>query len=145
MDELTTFAVAQDNQSADVDVFGVDTSTNFGMNFVDTSIKVIKNINVENYSRYNITRVIVEVLQKLCYEQYDRECKQFTIYSSEKFYSVLPYSRNMDKLMKMMQNAKMIYSWTNYSRDSKADTTATYRIAAKLHCPKIYEYAGNQF
>lgn len=70
MDELTTFVVAQDDQSADVDVFGVDTSTNFGMNFVDTSIEVIKNINVKNYSRYNITRVITEVLQKLCYEQY---------------------------------------------------------------------------
>lgn len=78
MDELTTFAGVQDNQNADIGVFGVDTSTDFGTKFVNTSIEIIKNINVENYSRYNITRVIAETLQKLCKNsQQDVSIKEF--------------------------------------------------------------------
>lgn len=77
MDELTTFAGVQNNRDTDVGVFGVDTSTNFGNNFVNACIEVIKSINPDSYSQYNITRVIAEVLQKFCYQR-DVSTKRLT-------------------------------------------------------------------
>ncbi|XP_072767895.1 lactosylceramide 4-alpha-galactosyltransferase-like isoform X2 [Anoplolepis gracilipes] len=143
LDELTTFAGVQDNRDTDVGVFGVDTSTNFGEKFVNACVEVIKSINADNYTRYNITRVISEVLQKLCYQQHDRECQQFTIYPPEKFYP--PYPQNVDEITKLIKNTTIIHFGTTYSQNTKTDAAAIYRMIAKQHCPKIYEYAGKQF
>ncbi|CAL1679630.1 unnamed protein product [Lasius platythorax] len=147
LDELTTFAGVRDNRDMDIGVFGVDTSTNFGEKFVNACVEVIKNTNADSYSRYKITRVITEVLQQLCYQRDNRECRQFTIYPPEKFYPVSPYSRNADEMMtNMMKNATTIHLFrTDYSRNDEADVAAIYRMAAKQHCPKIYEHAEKIF
>lgn len=59
----------QDNRDKDVGVFGVDTSTNFGRNFIDACMEIIKSTNANTYLRYNITRVITEAVWKLCYQR----------------------------------------------------------------------------
>ncbi|KAL6433872.1 hypothetical protein ACFW04_005831 [Cataglyphis niger] len=146
LDELTSFVGVINNRDTDVGVFGVDTSTNFGNNFVNACIEVIKSINPDSYSQYNITRVIAEVLQKFCYQRDNRDCRQFTIYPPEKFYPVLPYSRNMDEITKIIKNATTIHLWTDHqSQNTNVDAAAIYRMIVKQHCPRIYEYSGNQF
>lgn len=147
MDELTTFAGVRDDRDTHVGVFGVDTSTNFGRSFVDACVEVIKNTNEDSYSQYNITRIITDVLEKLCYQRENEECQQFTIYPPEKFYPVSPYSQNADEMMKMMKNAKTIHLFQtdDYIRNVEADVATIYKTAAMQNCPKVYEYAGEEF
>lgn len=68
MNELTTFAGVRNDQDNDVGVFGFDTSTDFGKKFIDLCIEIIKSTNMNNYLKYNITRIITEAIQKLCYQ-----------------------------------------------------------------------------
>lgn len=66
---LTTFAGVQDNRDMGIGVFGIDTSTNFGKNFADACMEIIKNTNADNYSQYNITRIVTKAVWKLCYQR----------------------------------------------------------------------------
>ncbi|XP_077256864.1 lactosylceramide 4-alpha-galactosyltransferase-like isoform X1 [Temnothorax americanus] len=172
LDELTTFVGVQDNRDMGVGVFGVDTSTTFGRSFADACMEVIEDINADSYLRYNITRVVTEAVWKLCYQRNvnrlsrDKECRRFTIYPPEKFYpassalqKVRPNETRTAEMLKLRmpigKNAMTIhYSWNNsndYTRDedvdgvgddAEADNTAAYKMAARQHCPKIYEFAG---
>lgn len=148
LDELTTFVGVQDNQDMSVGVFGVDTSTNFGRSFADAWMEIIKDTNADTYSRYNITRVVTEAVWKLCYQRNDKECRRFTIYPPEKFYPasldlrrVYPNETRAEEMTRIGRNAMTIHSWNDYNRHAEMDNTA-YKMAAKQHCPKIYEFAG---
>ncbi|XP_011873510.1 PREDICTED: uncharacterized protein LOC105565148 isoform X4 [Vollenhovia emeryi] len=72
LEELTTFAGVQDNRDMDIGVFGVDASSSFGRSFADACMEIVKDINADNYSRYNITRIVTEAVWNLCYQ---RNCK----------------------------------------------------------------------
>ncbi|XP_011701725.1 PREDICTED: uncharacterized protein LOC105458251 [Wasmannia auropunctata] len=154
LDELTTFTGVQNNRDMNVGVFGIDTSTNFGRNFADSCMEIIKSISVNSYSQYNITRVITEAVWKLCYQQNDKECRQFTIYPPEKFYPRLPDSQGVhhsnkmrtEEMLKIGKNAMTIHTWSDDRKDAETDdNVAAYEMAAKQNCPKTYEFAGKNF
>lgn len=69
LEELTTFVGVRSDRDKDIGVFGVDTSTDFGREFVNVCMEIVKNTDATNYVKYNITNVITEALQKLCYQQ----------------------------------------------------------------------------
>ncbi|KYN42320.1 Lactosylceramide 4-alpha-galactosyltransferase [Trachymyrmex septentrionalis] len=146
LDKLTTFAGVQDNRDVDVGVFGVDTSTDFGRNFIDACMEIIKSTNANSYLRYNITRVITEAIWKLCYQRNDKECRQFTIYSPEKFYPSFSDSREVHtnktrakEMLKIEKNAMMIHLLNNYNRSTEANNVMAFKMAAEQNCPKIYD------
>ncbi|XP_018313109.1 uncharacterized protein [Mycetomoellerius zeteki] len=145
LDKLTTFAGMQDNRDKDVGVFGVDTSTNFGRNFIDACMEIIKSTNANTYLRYNITRVITEAVWKLCYQRNDKDCRRFTIYAPEKFYPSFPDSREVHpnktrakEMLKTQKNTMTIHLLNNYNRSTQANNVAAFKMAAKQNCPKIY-------
>ncbi|KAG5334749.1 A4GAT galactosyltransferase, partial [Acromyrmex charruanus] len=154
LDKLTTFTGVQNNRDMSVGVFGVDTSTNFGRNFVDACMEIIKSTNANSYLRYNITRVITEAVWKLCYQRNDKECRQFTIYSPEKFYPSFPDSREVHtnktrakEMLKIEKNAMTIHLLNNYNRSTEAwlSNVMAFKMAAEQNCPKIYKLVGKNF
>ncbi|KAG5343163.1 A4GAT galactosyltransferase, partial [Acromyrmex heyeri] len=154
LDKLTTFTGVQNNRDMSVGVFGVDTSTNFGRNFVDACMEIIKSTNANSYLRYNITRVITEAIWKLCYQRNDKECRQFTIYSPEKFYPSFPDSREVHtnkirakEMLKIEKNAMTIHLLNNYNRSTEAwlSNVMAFKMAAEQNCPKIYKLVGKNF
>ncbi|XP_011641827.1 lactosylceramide 4-alpha-galactosyltransferase-like [Pogonomyrmex barbatus] len=157
LDELTTFAGVQDDRDMGIGVFGVDTSTNFGRMFVDACMEVIRSIDTSSYSRYNITRIVTKAVQELCYQRnilsrQDKECRQFMIYPPEKFYPASSDFHNIflnatrtEEMMKTGKNAMAIHLWKDYNQDAKTDNIAAYKLVARQHCPKIYEFARNNF
>ncbi|KAL0098335.1 hypothetical protein PUN28_002444 [Cardiocondyla obscurior] len=146
LDELTTFTGVENNRDMGIGVFGVDASTNFGRSFVDICLDIIKNINVNNYSQYNITRVVTQTLQRLCYQKDNKECRQFTIYPPDKFYptsldfpSISSSEVMTEGMPRIGKDVMTIHLWNN-----SQDNAMVYKIAAK-HCPKIYKFVGKNF
>jgi len=152
LDKLTTFAGMQSDRDMSVGVFGVDTSTNFGRNFADACMEIIKDTNADSYSRYNITKVVTEAVWKLCYQRNGKKCQQFTIYSPKKFYpasldsrTVRPNETRAEVMLRIGRNSMTIHSWNDYHRDAEGDNAAIYKMAARQHCPKIYKIAEESF
>lgn len=79
----------------------------------------------------------------------NKKCRQFTVYPPARFYPVYSWENGThdEKMQEPLQNATTIHLEANYNRDtlSKADNIAAYRMAAKQHCPKIYEFAAEDF
>ncbi|XP_011873508.1 PREDICTED: uncharacterized protein LOC105565148 isoform X2 [Vollenhovia emeryi] len=151
LEELTTFAGVQDNRDMDIGVFGVDASSSFGRSFADACMEIVKDINADNYSRYNITRIVTEAVWNLCYQRNDKECRRFAIYPPEKFYPTSSGSRGLhpnetraDEMPGVGRNTMTIHL-SNHHRDAEADNAAVYKLAARQHCPKIYQVAGTSF
>lgn len=104
-------------------------------------------------------RIVREVVRYVEYEcskksfheraSQDKECRQFTIYPPDKFYPMTldasrahPNETRAEKMSRLGRNAMTIHSSNDYNREM--DNVPAYKMAAKQHCPKIYEFAGEE-
>lgn len=70
LDELGTFAGVQgDDNNMNVEMLGVDTSTDYGKKFVDTYFDVIKYMGAHDYVENDIVKIINITISQLCRTQ----------------------------------------------------------------------------